>query len=178
MPVDPSGATIWLTGLSGSGKTTIARALHAALLDAGRRAEVLDGDEIRRTMNADLGFSQADRDANVRRIGFIARLLSRNGVIVIVASISPSGAVRREVRESHESRFLEVFVDCPLDELRARDPKGLYKRAMAGELTGLTGVDAPYDRPSEPDVHVRTDRTPVDVCAEAVLRELRRADAR
>jgi len=128
--VQSTGVTVWLTGVPGAGKSTIARALRDTLATSGRKVEVLDGDDLRRTVHADLGFSQEDRDENVRRIGLMARLLSRNGIAAIVAAISPSGPVRREVRESHESPFVEVFVDCPLEELRIRDPKGLYRRAL------------------------------------------------
>ena len=167
------GFTVWLTGLPAAGKTTLARELCGALRSTGRRVEVLDGDEIRAVVNADLGFSREDRDENIRRIGFIARLLARNGVAVVVAAISPSAPVRGEVRASHESPFVEVFVECPLQVLEERDPKGLYRRARSGELTNLTGVSAPYDAPANPDVRVRTDKQSPVECRDAVLAKLR-----
>jgi adenylylsulfate kinase len=156
------GFTLWLTGLSGAGKTTLARGLRDALVSRGYRVEVLDGDEVRRTLSSGLGFSKEDRDVNVRRIGYVARLLSRNGVVAIVAAISPYRDVRDEVRRAHEATFVEVFVDCSLDELMRRDSKGLYRKALRGELQGLTGVSDPYEPPLEPELTVHTDRERVD----------------
>ncbi len=148
--------TLWLTGLSGAGKSTLACVVRDELLSRGMRVEVLDGDEVRKTLSAGLTFSKADRDANVRRLGFVARLLSRNGVVAIVAAISPYQATRDEVRRSHEAPFIEVFVDCPLDELVRRDTKGLYDKARRGELPGLTGVSAPYEPPAAPELRIAT----------------------
>jgi bifunctional enzyme CysN/CysC len=151
------GATVWFTGLSGSGKSTVADATATALLDAGRAAYVLDGDNLRHGLNADLGFSAGDRAENVRRIGEVARLLADAGLLALVPVVSPYRADRDRVRAAHEAgglRFLEVFVDTPLEICEERDPKGLYARARAGELTGLTGVDDPYEPPRSPDLQL------------------------
>jgi len=152
------GFTLWFTGLSGCGKSTLAAGVRAELVRQGRRVEVLDGDEVRRHLSKGLGFSKEDRDTNIRRIGYVARLLSRNGVIAIPAAISPYRDVRDEVRRSHEAPFVEVFVDCPVDELVRRDHKGLYAKALVGELPNFTGVSDPYEPPLSPDIHVHTDR--------------------
>jgi adenylylsulfate kinase len=149
------GFTVWITGLSGAGKSTIAAKLATALRQAGRKVEVLDGDEIRATLNSDLGFSKEARDTNVRRLGFVARLLARNGVAVIVAAISPYRAAREEVRAAIEAEgcgFVEVHARCSIGELARRDVKGLYQRALSGELQGFTGVSDPYEEPLTPDV--------------------------
>jgi adenylyl-sulfate kinase len=152
-----TGATVWFTGLSGSGKSTVADAVATALLDAGRAVYVLDGDNVRHGLNADLGFSAADRAENVRRIGEVARLLADAGLVALVPVVSPYRTDRDRVRAAHEAaglRFVEVFVDTPLALCEERDPKGLYARARAGELTGLTGVDDPYEPPPSPDLHL------------------------
>lgn len=162
------GATVWLTGLSGAGKTTIAEAVARHLRTAGREAEVLDGDELRRGLSAGLGFSREDRDTHVRRVGFVAELLARHGVVALVPVIAPYAATRQEVRTQHEIRgtaYLEVHVATPLAECRRRDIKGLYARAAAGELTSMTGVDDPYEEPDKPDL--RLDTTGLDVAAAA-----------
>jgi adenylyl-sulfate kinase len=138
--------TLWLTGMSGAGKTTISSLLEAWLRGYGARVERLDGDEVRKHLSKGLGFSREDRDENIRRIGFVARLLSRNGVIAIVAAISPYRAARQELRESME-RFVEVHVDCPLQVLIARDAKGLYRKALRGEIAHFTGISDPYEPP-------------------------------
>ncbi len=169
----PAGFTVWFTGLPAAGKSTLARGLHASLSSRGRRVELLDGDEVRALINTDLGFSQQDRDENVRRVGAIARTLAGNGAAVIVAVISPSAAVRAEVRKTHENRFIEVFVDCPLNVRRARDPKGLYRRAEKGEISEFTGVSAPYDVPVNPDIHLYTDRDSATDCVDMVISRLR-----
>ncbi len=150
------GVTVWLTGLPSSGKTTLARALEKRLLDEGHRVEVLDGDLVRTHLTADLGFSREDRDENVRRIGFVAHLLSRNGVVVLCSVISPYRAARDQVRELHSGRFLEVYVSAPVEVCAERDVKGLYARQRAGQISGLTGVDDPYEPPLAPDVVVPT----------------------
>ncbi|MGH3686060.1 MAG: adenylyl-sulfate kinase [Pseudonocardiaceae bacterium] len=154
------GATVWLTGLSGAGKTTIADAVAGALRAAGREVEVLDGDELRRSLSAGLGFSRADRDTHVRRVGFVAELLARHGVVALVPVIAPYAATRDEVRARHDARgtgYLEVHVATPLAECARRDVKGLYAQAAAGKLTGLTGVDDPYENPEKPDLRLNTD---------------------
>ena len=151
-----SGAfTVWFTGLSGAGKTTLARALASYLEDVSLPYELLDGDEIRNGLCRDLGFSKQDRDENVRRLAFTAKLLNRHGVISIVAAISPYREARLKAREMCGS-FVEVFVDCPLNTLIQRDTKGLYHRALAGELEHFTGVSDPYELPEAPDIHVHS----------------------
>jgi bifunctional enzyme CysN/CysC len=149
------GATVWLTGLSGSGKSTIASAVSGALTARGVLAYTLDGDNLRHGLNGDLGFSAADRTENVRRVGEVARLFADAGLVVCVPLISPYREGRAQARAIHETSglmFLEVFVDAPLDVCEARDPKGLYRRARAGELTGFTGVDDAYEVPEAPDL--------------------------
>jgi adenylyl-sulfate kinase len=151
------GATVWFTGLSGSGKSTIANAVAERLLDDGRPAYVLDGDNLRHGLNADLGFSAADRAENVRRVGEVARLLADAGLVALAPVISPYREDRDRVRAIHEAaglRFVEVFVDTPLELCEERDPKGLYAKARAGELTGMTGIDDPYEPPLRPDVTI------------------------
>ena len=168
---DLPGATIWLTGLPSAGKTTLARAVAAELTRRGRRVEVLDGDIVRESLCADLGFSRADRDTNVTRIGFVAALLAKHGVIALAPVISPYAAARDAVRARHAAfgaAFLEVHVATPVEECAARDVKGLYARQRAGELTGLTGVDDPYEPPVAPELRVETTGT-VEQTAAAVL---------
>ena len=155
----PRGATVWLTGLPSAGKTTIARALAVRLREEGRSVEVLDGDELRTHLTAGLGFSREDRDTNVRRVGFVARLLARNGVTVLVPVIAPYAATRADVRAAHEAdgtAFVEVHVATPVDVCAQRDVKGLYAKQRAGELTGLTGVDDPYEIPESPELRLDT----------------------
>jgi sulfate adenylyltransferase len=169
------GFVVWLTGLSGAGKTTLANALTAAL-EGERPLEVLDGDEVRTNLSKGLGFSKEDRDTNVRRIGYVARLLARHGVGVVTAAISPYGGTRGEVRAAVEAEgipFVEVYVHAPLDTLVARDVKGLYKKALAGEIPHFTGVSDPYEAPAAPDVEVRSDRDSVEEGAKRVLAALR-----
>ena len=162
------GSTVWLTGLSGAGKTTIAEAVAEHCRALRRSVEVLDGDELRRGLSAGLGFSREDRDTHVRRVGFVAELLARHGVIALVPVIAPYAATRDEVRAQHDAHgtgYLEVHVATPVSECSRRDVKGLYARAAAGELTGMTGVDDPYEPPDKPDL--RLDTTGVDVAAAA-----------
>jgi adenylylsulfate kinase len=169
------GYILWLTGLSGAGKSTLSQAL-VPVLGAARPVEVLDGDEVRTYLSKGLGFSREDRDTNVRRIGFVARLLARNGVAVVTAAISPYAATRGEVRALAEADgvpFVEVHVSAPVAALAARDPKGLYRRALAGELPGFTGVSDPYEPPPSPEVVVHTDREAVEESAERILAALR-----
>lgn len=165
------GVTVWLTGLSGAGKTTIARALEEELRARGRRVEVLDGDVIRQNLTRGLGFSKEDRDENIRRIGFVAHLLTRNGVIVLVAAISPYREVREEVRR-RIGDFVEVYVNAPLEVCEQRDVKGLYRRARAGEISHFTGIDDPYEPPPAPEVECRTDRETVEESVRKVLSKL------
>jgi adenylyl-sulfate kinase len=149
------GFTVWFTGLSGSGKSTVSQLLEQRLRGLDATVERLDGDEIRTRLCKDLGFSKEDRDENIRRIGFVCELLSRNGVITIVAAISPYRAVRNEIR-SRIRNFIEVHVQCPLEVLVERDVKGLYKRALAGEIQHFTGISDPYEPPLTPDVTVNS----------------------
>ena len=164
-----TGFTVWFTGLSGAGKSALAQALRSEIQGRGRRVEVLDGDEVRASLCKGLGFSKEDRDTNIRRIGYVARLLSRNGVIVIVAAISPYRDVRDEVRRGHEACFVEVFVDCSLEELMRRDTKGLYARALAGTLKNLSGVSDPYEPPLTPEITIHSDRETVPESSRRVL---------
>jgi adenylylsulfate kinase len=158
------GLTVWMTGLSASGKSTIAVALEKVLLARGKHAYRLDGDNIRFGLNRNLSFSAEDRAENIRRIGEVAKLFSDAGIITITSFISPYRQDRDQVRRLHEEAklpFLEVFVDCPLDEAERRDPKGLYKKARAGEMKGFTGIDDPYEPPERPELVLRTDRLSV-----------------
>jgi len=150
------GMTLWFTGLSGAGKSTISQAVEKELIAQGYRVEVLDGDVVRENLTKGLGFSKADRDENIRRIGFVAQLLTRNGVIVIVSAISPYRNIRDEVRH-RIGDFVEVFVNAPLAVCEQRDVKGLYKRARAGEIKSFTGIDDPYESPLNPEIECRTD---------------------
>ncbi|MEO8245902.1 MAG: adenylyl-sulfate kinase [Chloroflexota bacterium] len=161
-----AGFTIWLTGMSGAGKSTIATVLADELRASGHLVEVLDGDVVRTNLSSELGFSRADRDTNVRRIGWVCELLARNGVIAVVAAISPYRATRDEVRE-RLGRMVEVYVTAPLAVLEARDVKGLYRRARAGEIQQFTGLDDAYEPPLDPDAEVRSDgaETPRDGAA-------------
>ncbi len=154
--MEHQGTTIWLTGLSGAGKSTIANLLARRLRAGGAKVEVLDGDVIRTNLSKGLGFSKEDRDTNIRRIGFVCGLLSRNGVIAIAAAISPYRNLRQEVRATN-TNFVEVFTDCPLDTLVERDVKGLYKKALAGEIKNFTGVSDPYEEPDNPEVRIDSD---------------------
>ncbi len=166
------GATVWLTGLSGAGKTTIAVAVAKRLRAAGREVEVLDGDELRRGLSAGLGFSRDDRDTHVRRVGFVAELLARHGVVALVPVIAPYAGTRDEVRvhhDAHSTGYLEVHVATPLAECIRRDVKGLYARATAGELTEMTGVDDPYEEPDKPDLRLDTTGTRVAAAAQQVI---------
>lgn len=176
MTTEP-GTIVWLTGMSGAGKSTLADAITREL-HGTRRLEVLDGDEVRTNLSKGLGFSREDRDTNILRIGYVARLLARNGVTVIVSAISPYEATRAEVRRLAERdgvRFVEVFVQAEIEALAARDVKGLYKKALAGELRHFTGVSDPYEPPTRPEVIVRSDRETV---AESLARILASLDAR
>ncbi|HKE25665.1 MAG TPA: adenylyl-sulfate kinase [Bryobacteraceae bacterium] len=151
------GFTLWFTGMSGAGKSTISGLLEARLRGLGAKVEVLDGDVVRTHLSKGLGFSKEDRDENIRRIGFVCRLLSRNGIIAIAAAISPYRAVREQVRQTIDN-FVEVYVECPVEVLAERDVKGLYKKALAGEIPQFTGVSDPYEPPAAPEVTVNSAR--------------------
>ena len=171
------GFTLWFTGLSGAGKTTLASRVATELRARGLRVEILDGDEVRTNLSKGLGFSKEDRDTNIRRIGYVCRLLSRNGVVAISAAISPYRDVRREVREAIErdgADFIEIYVKCPLEVLAQRDVKGLYKKALAGEIPNFTGVSDPYEEPLAPEVLVETDRESVETSVARIIAELER----
>ncbi len=166
------GLTVWLTGLSGSGKSTIAVAVEALLLERDRHAYLLDGDNLRHGLNGNLGFSAEDRAENVRRVGEVAKLLADAGTVTLVSLVSPYVADRDRVRALHDAaglRFVEVFVDTPLEECERRDPKGLYAKARAGELKGMTGIDDPYEPPTGPELVVRPAEQSVEQAAAAVV---------
>ena len=171
------GFVLWLTGLSGAGKTTLAGRLVPELRARGLRVEVLDGDEVRTNLSKGLGFSKEDRDTNIRRIGYVARLLARNGVAAVTAAISPYQEVRGEVRRAVEgdgAEFVEVYVECPIQVLAERDVKGLYRKALAGEIKEFTGVSDPYEEPHAPEVVVRTHEEAVETSADKIILELER----
>ncbi|MGE0550288.1 MAG: adenylyl-sulfate kinase [Kofleriaceae bacterium] len=165
------GGIVWFTGLSGAGKSTLATAV-AARVGATRSVELLDGDDVRTFLSAGLGFSRADRDTNVQRIGYVSRLLAKHGVLVFVAAISPYAETRADLRRRSEAAghpFIEVYVNAPLDTVIARDVKGLYKRAQAGEIASFTGISDPYEPPTAPTIEVRTDRDSQAICAQQIL---------
>ncbi len=159
---------VWFTGLPSSGKTTLGREVYSRLRAENLRIELLDGDAMRQQLGKDLGFSKDDREENIRRIAYVAGLLARNGIIVLVSAISPYRSMRDEVRRSTEN-FVEVFVNAPIGICELRDVKGLYRKARIGELTGLTGIDDPYEPPPNPEVECRTDIETVLESAEKVL---------
>jgi adenylyl-sulfate kinase len=162
------GFTLWFTGLSGAGKSTLAEYLTPALRERGVRVEVLDGDEIRENLSKGLGFSKEDRDTNIRRIGYVANLLSRNGVCAITAAISPYRSVRDEIRARTET-FVEIYVEAPLAVVEERDTKGLYKKARAGEIKNFTGISDPYEAPTKPEITVHTGRESIEESAQKIL---------
>ncbi len=169
------GFTLWFTGLSGAGKTTLTNEIVPQLKARGLKVEVLDGDEVRTNLSKGLGFSKEDRDTNIRRIGYVARLLSRNGVAVIVAAISPYREVRDEIRQDIEANgatFVEVFVKASLDTLVQRDVKGLYKKAIAGEIANFTGVSDPYEEPLTPEILVASDTEAIAESAAKIIDHL------
>ena len=154
-----AGLTLWFTGLPSAGKSTLAQLLARKLSDVGVRVEVLDGDLVRAALSSELGYSKADRDANIQRIGYLSQLLSRNGVVVVVAAISPYQEMRRKIRQNHGSiPFVEIFVDCSLEVRVKRDVKGLYQKALRGEIQNFTGISDPYEAPENPEIIVHTDR--------------------
>lgn len=166
------GVTLWMSGLSGSGKSTIAVALEQVLLQRGKHAYRLDGDNVRHGLNKNLGFSPDDRAENIRRIGEVAKLFADGGIITITSFISPYKADRDSVRKLHDEGdlpFFEVYVDAPLNVAESRDPKGLYKKARAGEIKGFTGIDDPYEEPSQPELHLRTDQLSIEESVQKLL---------
>ncbi|MEA5465427.1 adenylyl-sulfate kinase [Leptothoe sp. PORK10 BA2] len=165
------GVTVWFTGLSGSGKTTISQALEAKLRAAGAKLEVLDGDIVRTNLTKGLGFSKEDRDENVRRIGFVSSLLTRNGVIVLVSAISPYRDVRDQVR-ARIGDFVEVYANTPVEVCEQRDVKGLYKKARSGEIKNFTGVSDPYEEPLAPEVNCETANETLDESVNKVMAKL------
>lgn len=173
------GITIWFTGLSGSGKSTIAVALEKALFAMGKLSYRLDGDNVRLGINKNLGFSEVDRKENIRRIGEVAKLFGDAGTISLSSFISPYKADRDEVRALHEAaniQFVEVYVDCALNVAEERDPKGLYKKARAGEIKNFTGIDDPYEAPEQPEIHLRTDEMSIEEEVEIIIDYLVKSD--
>ncbi|WP_310583721.1 adenylyl-sulfate kinase [Deinococcus sp.] len=166
-----AGRVVWFTGLSGAGKSTLASALYQSLSAQGEAVELLDGDAVRENLSKGLGFSKQDRDTNVRRIAFVAGLLARHGVTVLVSAISPYRDTRDEVLAGF-GRATEVFVDAPLEVVTSRDVKGLYLKAIAGEIAHFTGVSDPYEAPLSPDVHLRTDQKSIGACLSELLAHL------
>jgi len=170
------GLTLWFTGLSGSGKSTLAQYLTPLLKEMGNKVEVLDGDEVRENLSKGLGFSKEDRDTNISRIGYVANMLARNGVVSITAAISPYRELRREVRARAQAPFIEIFVECPLDVVEERDTKGLYKKARAGIIKNFTGISDPYESPEKAEVTVNTGTESIEESAQKILAYLREHD--
>jgi adenylylsulfate kinase len=169
---EQKGFTVWFTGLSGAGKSTVAEMLYHELRARGMKVEILDGDVVRRNLSKGLGFSKEDRDTNVLRIGFVAQLLTRNGVATICCPISPYRETRDKVREMI-GEFVEVYVHATVEEIaRNRDPKGLYRKALAGEIRNFTGVDDPYEPPEHPEVTLDTSELSVQRCVDAIVEKL------
>jgi len=169
------GATIWLTGLSGSGKSTIAKELERQLTEQGKLCYILDGDNVRHGLNRDLGFSMEDRKENIRRIAEVAALMNEAGVIVITSFISPYLSDRSDAREViGAERMIEVFIDTPLETCEARDPKGLYKKARSGEITQFTGISDPYEPPTDPEITISTEQVEPPVAAEQICAALKK----
>lgn len=169
------GYVVWMTGLSGAGKTTIALILVEELRKRGMKVERLDGDVVRQSLTRDLGFTAEDRKKNIERVTFVAKLLSRNGVGAVCSFISPYQSVRDDVR-ANTTNFLEVFVDAPLEVVIERDVKGMYKKAIAGEIPNFTGISDPFEAPANPDIHLRTDQTTPEQCAQVILEKLEALD--
>jgi len=169
--MEQKGFVLWFTGLSASGKSTVADAVAEKLIKRGLKIERLDGDIVRKSLTKDLGFSKEDRDENIQRVSFVAKLLSRNGVGVIASFISPYREVRKRIREE-TTNFVEVFVKCPLEVCEKRDPKGMYKKARAGEIKNFTGIDDPYEEPENPELVLNTDKETVEESVEKVITKL------
>lgn len=171
------GATIWFTGLSGSGKSTVAQQVETYLHGQGNITFILDGDNVRHGLNSNLGFSPEDREENIRRLGEVAKLFTSAGVIILTAFISPYQKDRDRARDiAPDGRFVEVFVDCPLDICEQRDPKGLYQKARKGEIPEFTGISAPYEAPENPEVYLNTGSQSVEECVETVVSYLRQKE--
>lgn len=166
-----TGFTLWFTGLSGAGKTTLAKKVQKIMVQRGMNVELLDGDVIRTNLSKGLGFSKEDRDTNIRRIGFVASLLARNNTACLAAAISPYKAIRDEVRGLHQ-HFVEVFCTCSLDALAERDVKGLYRKAMAGEIKGFTGVDDPYEAPEHAEITIDSEHESIEQSTDKIVRYL------
>lgn len=167
--MNDNGFILWFTGLSGSGKSTLAEYLTPILIEKGVKVEVLDGDVVRTNLSKGLGFSKEDRDTNIRRIGFVANLLARNGCCAITAAISPYTAVRDECRAMCEATFVEIFVDAPLEVVEERDTKGLYAKARSGEIKNFTGVSDPYEAPENAEIVVKTGEESIEESANRIL---------
>ena len=165
------GFTLWFTGLPGSGKSTLAARVRDVLVERGLKVELLDGDEVRRNLSQGLGYSKEDRDTNIRRIGYVCHLLTRNDVATIAAAISPYRAIRDENRKLI-GRFVEVYCKCDLETLKARDPKGMYEKAIRGEIENFTGVSDPYEPPEQAEVVVDTGQEDVEACVGKIVRKL------
>lgn len=163
------GVVLWFTGLPGAGKTTLSQLVGLEFQNRGKAIEILDGDAVRHNLSKDLGFTRNDREENIRRIGFVTELLTRNGINVIVAAVSPYRSMRDHIRSDHLGRFVEVFVDCPIDILIQRDRRGIYRRALAGEVARFTGVSDPYEPPTAPEIHVRTDTASPEESAASIV---------
>jgi adenylylsulfate kinase len=164
-----TGIVIWLTGLSGSGKTTTGRVLEQEFLKRGAKVELLDGDELRQTISSELGFTKEDRETHAKRVAYLSHLLSRNGIITIVALISPFRSFRKYARDLIGYKFVEVWVQCSLDTCKRRDPKGLYRKAEIGIINDMTGVQAPYEQPLAPEVKINTDDMTSQQCAAKII---------
>jgi adenylyl-sulfate kinase len=167
--MNDKGFILWFTGLSGSGKSTLAEYLTPILIEKSVKVEVLDGDVVRTNLSKGLGFSKEDRDINIRRIGFVANLLARNGCCAITAAISPYAAVRDECRQMCEATFVEIFVDAPLEVVEERDTKGLYAKARSGEIKNFTGVSDPYEAPESAEIVVKTGEESIEESAGRIL---------
>lgn len=167
------GFTLWFTGLSGAGKSTLSTLVAAKLRRRGVKVEILDGDEVRTNLSKGLGFSKEDRDTNIKRIGYVCKLLTRNGVVAISAAISPYKEIR-DYNRQQIGNFIEVYVTCSIEELTRRDVKGLYKKALAGELPNFTGVSDPYEAPTAPEVSINSERQTVQESLQAILEYLER----
>jgi len=173
LKISQKGAIIWLTGYSGAGKTTLGNVLTRKLYESGFFVYMLDGDSIRQGLNCDLGFSLEDRQENIRRIAEVAKLFADSGFLTVVAFISPFRKGRDKVRsEVQQGRFVEVFVDCPLEVCEVRDSKGLYAKARSGELKDFTGISSPYENPLSPEIHLRTNETGIDECVNNIINHL------